>query len=254
MKALSFIVVSFIIVTSAWSESTTASLTAGDILKKVDEVEKYDNFTSEMTQVITTSDDNKRTLKITGWATNTGDKQLSEYTYPKRVAGVKILMLNDGDDIWSFSPRTRRTRHLASHAKKQKVMGSDFTYEDMGGGKMSEKYSGIVLKEETYEDVLCYVLDLTPTPKGPSYDKIIAWVGKNDFAARKVDFYQDGGTTPFKTLYLKDIQKIDGHLIAMEMTMKNNEDGGVTYNKITKADFNSAISDKKFNSETLDRK
>lgn len=234
----------------AWSEPHTAK----DVLEKVDVVEKYDHFTSEMTQIITTSDGNKRSLEIQGWAVNTGEKQLSEYMNPKRVKGVKILMLKDGDDIWSFSPRTRRTRHLASHAKKQKIMGSDFTYEDMGGGKMSEKYQGKILKEEEYENVLCYVLDLTPTSKGPSYDKIVAWVGKNDYSARKVDFYQDGGNKPFKTLYLKNIQNIDGHLIAMEMTMENNEDGGITYNKITKADFNSPISNSKFDPNRLDRK
>lgn len=250
MKIVSMIFAFLLIAGSACSES----LTALEILVKVDDVEKYDYFTSEMTQVITTSDGNKRTLEIKGWAVNTGDKQLSEYIYPKRVKGVKILMLNDGDDIWSFSPRTRRTRHLASHAKKQKVMGSDFTYEDLGGGKMSEKYKGKIVKEEQYDNILCYVLDLTPTPKGPSYDKIIAWVGKDDFYGRKIDFYQDNGNKPFKTLYLKNIQNVDGHLVAMEMTMKNNEDGGITHNKINKADFNTVISGQTFKPDTLDRK
>lgn len=234
----------------SWSET----LTAGDILEKVDEVESYENFTSEMTQIITTSEGNKRTLEIKGWAKGTGDRQLSEYTYPKRVKGVKILMLDDGDDIWSFSPRTRRVRHLASHAKKQKVMGSDFTYEDLGGGKMSEKYQGTVKGEEMIDGVSCYVLDLKPTPKGPSYDRIVGWVGKDDFSARKVDFYQDGGKKPFKTLIMNDIRRVDGHLVPMEMTMKNNEDGGVTYNKIDKADFHTEIHDTRFNPDTLDRK
>ncbi len=238
----------------AFTGSIGFSITCGEILKKLDEVEKYENATMEVTQIITTSDGDKRTLKMKTWGKNTGDKQLSEYTYPKRVKGVKLLMLNDGDDIWSFSPRTKRTRHLASHAKKQKVMGSDFTYEDMGGGKMSEKYSGKILNEEKYDSVDCYVLELIPTDKGPSYDKVIAWVQKDNFASRKINFYDDGNPKPYKVLYLKNIQKISGHIVPMEMTMKNLEDGGETYNKTTKVDFDTNISDRKFNSRKLNRR
>ena len=230
------------------------AITCGEILKKIDEVEKYDYATMEITQIITTSDGDKRTLKMKFWGKNTGDKQLSEYTYPKRIKGVKFLMLNDGNDIWSYSPRTKRTRHLASHAKKQKVMGSDFTYEDMGGGKMSEKYNGKILKEEKYDNVNCFVIELIPTDKGPGYDKIILWVEKKDFATRRIDYFEDGSPKVFKTLYLKNIQKISGHFMAMEMTMKNFEDGGETYNKTTKVDFDSKISDGKFNARRLGRR
>ena len=47
-------------------------------------------------------------------------------------------MLNDGDDIWTYFPRTRRVRKLASHAKKQKVPGSDFSFGDFSS-KIPEK-------------------------------------------------------------------------------------------------------------------
>ena len=42
--------------------------------------------------------------------------------------------------------------------------------------------------------------------------------------------------------------------MAMEMTMKNFEDGGETYNKTTKVDFDSKISDGKFNARRLGRR
>ncbi len=228
-------------------------MTAEQILKRVDQVEKYDHAIAFMEQTITTSGGDKRLLKIKSWSVNTGDKQLAIYTYPKRIKGVKILMLNDGDDIWSYSPRTRRIRHLASHAKKQKVMGSDFTYEDMGGGKMSEKYTGKLLGEEDFEDVSCYVLDMVPTPKGPSYERIIAWIGKHDFVARKIDYFEKGDKKPFKTLFLRDVQNKSGHLVPMEMVMKNHEDGGTTKNLTLEIDFNTPIKADRFKSNRLNR-
>lgn len=233
--------------------ATAGELSVLQILKKVDEVEKYDHAITKMEQIITTSDGAERLLKIEGWAVDTGDKQLSVYVYPRRVKGVKILMLNDGDDIWSYSPRTRRVRHLASHAKKQKVMGSDFTYEDMGGGKMSEKYAGVLKRTEKHEDITCYVLELKPTLKGPSYDHIVAWVGTHDFVVRKVDYFNKGDKKAFKTLYLRDVQEKSGHLVPMEMTMINNEDGGKTKNTTVEIDFDTPVSLKKFESSKLNR-
>ncbi|MCG8338599.1 MAG: outer membrane lipoprotein-sorting protein [Proteobacteria bacterium] len=228
-------------------------ITAAEILKKVDEVEKYDHAIAETEQIITTSGGDKRLLKIKSWAVETGDSQLSVYTYPKRVKGVKILMLNDGDDIWSYSPRTRRIRHLASHAKKQKVMGSDFTYEDMGGGKMSEKYVGMLLKDEVHDGLDCYVVELKPTPKGPSYEKITAWIGKHDFVVRKIDYYNEGDSKAFKTLILRDVQNISDHLVPMEMTMTNHEDGGTTLNRTLNIDFDTPIKKSRFKSNRLNR-
>jgi len=231
-----------------------SGLGAIDILKKMDDVEKYKSIYAESLQIITTSDGEKRTLKIKSWSVNTGDKQLLEYTYPARVKGVKILMLKDGDDIWSYSPRSRRTRHLASHAKKQKVMGSDFTYEDMGGGKMSEKYTGKVIKEEKIDGAVCYVLELKPTPKGPDYGRIVVWVGKKDFVTRRVDYYEKDSEGLLKILYLKDIKVISGHLVAMKLKMINHEDGGETYNEYTKMEYDIPIQSNRFNSSRLDRK
>ncbi len=248
-----FFICTIMLLLTTGQSALASSLSAEQILMEIDKVEKYDHVYMETRQTITTSNGDKRTLKIKSWSMDTGDKQLSVYTYPKRVSGVKILMLNDGDDIWSYSPKTRRTRHLASHAKKQKVMGSDFSYEDIGGGKMSKRYTGAVVKEETIDGINCFVLDLKPTPKGPSYDRILAWVGKTDFAIRKIDYFDDGNQKAFKTLFLKKIKKISGHLVPMEMTMKNNEDGGETENISLSVDFNKTIKADIFDSQKLDR-
>ena len=228
-------------------------LDAETILKKTDEVEGYDSSFSEMQQVITTSSGQKRTLAIRGWAVNNGEKQLSEYLSPADIKGQKILMTEDGDNIWMFNPETRRTRKLGSHMKKKKVMGSDFTYEDQAGGKLIEKYTGVVLNEEEQEGVECYVMELTPTPKGPSYDKVIAWIGKDDFVTRRIDFYQNGDSEPFKRLIMEDVRPVGEKIVAHKMTMTNLEDTTSTVNVITRVQFGVNIPDSIFESRNLER-
>jgi len=72
------------------------------------------------------------------------------------------LMLNNADDIWMFFPRTQRVRKLATHAKKQKMQGSDFSYEDMGSGDaFIEDYDAQRLEDEMREGHDCFKLELT---------------------------------------------------------------------------------------------
>ena len=229
------------------------TLDAAAILEKVDEAEGFTSSFSEMQQIITTSSGQKRTLVLLGWAVNNGEKQLSEYLAPTDINGQRILMTEDGDNIWMYNPETRRTRKLGSHIRKKKVMGSDFTYEDQAGGEISEKYSGKMLREEKQGGVECYVMELTPTPKGPSYDKILAWIGKEDFISRRIDFYQDGDAEPFKRLIMEDIRPVGEKIVAHTMTMTNLEDATETVNMITKIQFGVELPDSIFESRNLER-
>jgi outer membrane lipoprotein-sorting protein len=226
---------------------------AGPILEKSDVAEGYTSQFAEMQQIITTSGGQKRTLVIRAWAVLNGEKQLSEYLAPADIKGQKILMTEDGDNIWMFNPETRRTRKLGSHMKKRKVMGSDFTYEDQAGGKVSEKYAGVVLREEQQGEVDCYVLDLKPTPKGPSYGKIIAYIGKEDFITRRVDYYREGESEPFKRLILEDVRQVGEKRVAHKMTMTNLEDRTETVNLLDKVQFGVELPDTIFESRNLEK-
>lgn len=226
---------------------------AGEILKQCDLAEGFETQFAEMRQVITTSGGKKRTLVIRGWAVDNGDKQLSEYLAPPEIEGQRILMTDEGDNIWMFNPETRRTRKLGSHMKKRKVMGSDFTYEDQAGGKVSKKYTGEVLREEALGGTDCYVLLLKPTARGPSYRQIIAWIGKSDFITRRVDFYQNDETEPFKRLIMEDVRQVGEKRLAHKMTMTNLEDNTETVNIIDKVQFGVELPDSVFESRNLER-
>jgi len=63
---------------------------------------------------------------------------MMRYIKPTSVKGQTFLMLNDGDDIWTYFPRTRRVRKMASHAKKMKVQGGDFSFDDFSSNETWE--------------------------------------------------------------------------------------------------------------------
>ncbi len=204
------------------------------ILQKVDEAEGFESNYSEMKQIITTSSGQERTLVIRAWAVNNGDKQLAEYLAPPDIKGQRILMTDDGDNIWMFNPETRRIRKLGSHMRKKKIMGSDFTYEDQSSGNISKKYTGKLLGNEKIGKAECYLLELRPTPEGPSYGKIMAWIGIEDYIIRQVDYFRKDETKPFKRLVMEDIRKTGKKYYPYKMTMTNLEDKTKTINIIAK--------------------
>jgi outer membrane lipoprotein-sorting protein len=202
------------------------AISVDGIVNRIEEVEKLPHSYSRIKQVITTSSGKKREFEIEGWAMDSSDKILQIYRKPARVRGEKILMLNGGDDIWAYSPKTDRVRHLATHMKKAKVMGSDFSYQDYAAGDYKERFTFKLRKDEKIESTKCYQLELIPTPKGPSYKKVIAWAGKKDFVARKMDFYDDKGL--LKRLSVTEIKKVEQRLVPWKMVMEDLRNGGST--------------------------
>jgi outer membrane lipoprotein-sorting protein len=118
---------------------------------------------------------------------------------------------------------------------------------------MSEKYAGKVLREEKEGQVPCWVLELVPTPKGPSYAKIIAWVGKDDSLTRRVDFYDDTSDRPFKRLILSSIKKAGSKPVAHQLTMTNLLDKTKTVMIIDRIKFGVKIPASLFESRNLEK-
>lgn len=222
------------------------------ILAKVEKNEKMLSSKSEASQIITTSKGKIRTLKMTAWSKDNNEKQLSLYTSPSRVKGDKILQLNDGDDIWFYTPKTDRVRHLAKHAKKRKVQGSDFSYEDLQTWEYDIDFESKLLGEEMIGDIPCYKIELIPTETGPQYSKMINWIDKTKFVALRTDYYEDGHL--LKRLTSSNIEKIKTYWVPKNLLMQNLQDGGKTIYETHEIEVDVEVSDKLFSTNSLKKR
>ncbi len=227
-------------------------LSVDQILEKVNKNEHIKSSVSTVKQVITTGSGNQRTLEMKSYSKDYGASQLSVYSSPARVSGDKILMLNDGDDIWFYTPKTDRIRHIASSAKKQKVQGSDFSYEDMEMWDYKTDFKSTLLGSERVNNVSCYKIEAIPTATGPHYSRLIFWVDKENFVTHQVDYYEEGA--PLKRLTTENIKKIDAHWIPMKYTMKSLIDGGHTIVENLDMEINVELDGKIFSTNYLKQK
>lgn len=229
-------------------------LTGEQIIQKVNDQFNVDTSYAKSKMTITTSSGQKRTFLSESWSKDKGEKNLVRYLEPSRVKGQAILMLNNADDIWMYFPRTQRVRKLASHAKKQKMQGSDFSYEDMGSGDaFIDDFTTERQKDEKMEGYDCYKLELTRIPDSDSsYSRLIIWVVKENFVPVVIDYYDENDPEyHLKRLVQSDIRVIDGIPTGMKAVMYSQSDNTQTEMEMLEVKFNVTLDDRMFTEREL---
>ena len=122
--ALLLVMLAGLLVLMSFAEEPTGP----QIIHMVNEVLSPDSSRAKARMTISTTSGDTRTFLYESWSKNAGEKNLMRYLEPRRIKDQAVLMLNNADDIWMFFPRTQRVRKMATHAKKQKMQGSDFSY------------------------------------------------------------------------------------------------------------------------------
>lgn len=235
------------------ASSVANAQSAAEILEKVDKAAFVKSSRADMIQMVVTPSGDKRTFKMRAYSYNGNEKGMTEYLEPNQVRGMKILTLNDGDDIWTYFPRTNRTRKIASSARNRKVQGSDFTYDDMATGKLAQDWKGKVVGSEKVKGKQCFKLEARPTPSGPkSYSKIFIWVNKSDYTVPRIEYFDEDGAK-LKMLEITDYKKISGVLFPFKYVMTNLLDGGKTLMKVDKVEVNIKLDSALFTEAALSK-
>ena len=218
-----------IIIALAMAFAQKAIPTGDEIVEKMTSIMTQENSKGVMTQTITTSSGKQRTFEFEMFTAGEGEKTLMRYVKPAAARGQAFLMLNNADDIWTYFPRTKRVRKLASSSKNQKVQGSDFSFEDLGSGdSWNKEYSSTNLGKEKLDGTDCWKLESIGIPEeNPSYQKMVVYVRQADFYPLKIDYYDDSDFVE-KSLILEDIKEIEGVPTAMIMKMVNHSKGTET--------------------------
>ncbi len=229
-----------------------AALTGAELIQKSIDISTPKTMISVAKQIVYFYTGRKREFKIKSWSKDGNDKMLMVYLKPARVKGDKFLFLKGGD-IWVYFAKTGRIRRIASSAKKSKMRGSDFSYEDISMmSSLVKNFKSKIIKEAKVDGNKCYVVELKPKKNNNiSYNKLIAYIDKSDFVLRKLDFYKQNKLN--KYLIQSDFKKIGDYFIAEKTVMKSVKNDTKTEMFIDDLKINVTIQDRKFNKNYLSR-
>ncbi|MBN1779710.1 outer membrane lipoprotein-sorting protein [bacterium] len=220
---------------------TARDLTGPQIIQKVNDLMNPESMWAAAKMVIQTTSGQERTFTYESWSGNHGEKNLIRYKEPARVRGQATLLLDYADNIWMYFPRTQRVRKLATHAKKQKMEGSDFSYEDMGAGNaFIDDFESVRLDDEELDGQRCFQIEMTRKKDSDiSYSKMIMFVRQDNFVPVRIVYYDENHPDELlKTLTQSDIRDIQGIPTAMKITMQSESDKSETRMELLEVKYN----------------
>lgn len=231
-------------------------------LRIAQEADAYDlgfkDFTADMVMTLKNRKGEKSVREIRSFTlevSGDGDKTMSVFDDPADIKGTAMLTFTHGlepDDQWLYLPALKRVKRISSKNKSGPFMGSEFAFEDLGSQEI-EKFSYKYLRDEPCGELECYVIERFPQYKHSGYTRQVAWIDKEKYRLKKVDFY-DRKNSLLKTLTFEGYNEYLGHYWRPDtMSMVNHQNGKSTVLRWNNYQFKTGLTDKDFNKNRLKR-
>ena len=213
--------------------------TGRDIAERVKNRPDGDTRYAEMQLTLVKKNGDKRDRKMVSWAMDEGKdtKKIMFFTYPGDVKGTGFLtwdydQTGKEDDKWLYLPAMKKTRRISgSSSKTDFFMGTDFTYDDMGGRGVDEDKHKL-LREEMRDGHKCWVLESVPVDAREIYNRKLSWIRQDCDVTVYVEFY-DKLDKLHRVMSVSELQQVGGYWTVMKMEMKNVQSGHSTQITVT---------------------
>lgn len=234
------------------------SIAADKIMENVYYRPEGDSRKSDLTMTLANARGDKRIRKISQYTLNEGnvEKNLMFFQYPSDVKDTSFMNWSydeagRDDDQWIYLPALKKVKRISSDSKSDYFMGSDFTYDDLGDRHPSSDHHTL-LRTETINRELCYVIESRPKEEDYQYSRTVSWVIQNKWIVLKKEFYDEDGDF-LKTLRVEQIEKIDGFWIILHSQMLNRQNGHSTDMKLENVTLNGDVSKRLFSERYMRR-
>ncbi|PID39448.1 MAG: hypothetical protein CR984_06910 [Proteobacteria bacterium] len=236
-----------------------------DIMTRNYELNRTQDRVIEITMEMVNRSGKKRIRRLTSTAMLTSDgineKRLQRFRFPPDVKGTGFLVeeRSDGDDhMWLYLPTLRKSRRKLASNKKDSFLGTEFSYGDVTGPKVSE-YTYELKGEEEIDGHACYVIQSTPANdeirKDYGYSRRIDYIRKDNFTHQKILFY-DLKQKLLKTLVCADpfeADPVNHKWFVKRREMINHQNGRKTVLQMEEIQINLGLKDKEFTIRYLER-
>jgi len=237
--------------TAGTGPDLTRSLTARELLDRVDDLFRGTSSHGVMTMKVTTAHWS-RELKLEEWSEGK-EKTLIRILAPKKERGTATLKV--GKDIWNFLPKVKRVIKLPSSMMGDSWMGSHFTNDDLvKDSRMADDYD----YEATFrgEKDGEAVTELTCKPKPDAavvWGKIVLRLRDRDLMPLGGDYYDEDMKLARKMVF-SGFRDMGGRLLPAEMTIlpsdKPKESTAVVYESL---EFDSTLDKGTFSLRNLQK-
>ena len=188
------------------------------------------------------------------------DRLLVRFLFPNDIKGTGFLVLEHpgaDDERFLYLPALGRVRRIAGEEKQDSFVGSDFTYEDIGGRALTDYRYAILDSAASWTDPggkawSAWTLESRAIDPNATYPRVVSTVLKETFvivAARNFNPRND----IVKTFEVRKLEQVTGIWTAVEMVMQNLRDRTRTEMSVTRVDYNTGLKEADFTRRTLEQ-
>ena len=207
----------------------------------------------------------ERTLGVNGLRGQggAGDRVLVRFTYPNDIAGTGFLVWErpgGDDDRFLYLPALARVRRITGSERQESFVGSDFTYEDIGGRAL-EDYTYTLVPEDgswngSWADSLgarhpAWRLESKARDADALYPKVISTIRKDNFVVVAAEVFNRRGERA-KAYRVTKLSQVQGIWTVMASTMANEIDRTRTELAVTEARYNTGLAERDFSRRELE--
>ncbi|MBO8131594.1 MAG: outer membrane lipoprotein-sorting protein [Candidatus Marinimicrobia bacterium] len=218
-----------IFIISVFYFSIVLSQTGREIMEKVDKENKYKTAVAKSRMILINKRGQKRERTVVRFEEDyeKGDvdkKTLVVFDYPNDIRGTALLVWSynipsKDDDRWLYLPAVKRVKRIAGKSKSEYFMGTDFTYDDLGGRSLDEDKFELIGKE-VIDSVECFKIEAIPLEKEPTYSKRILWVLPEKWVIKRVDYFDNNGNL-LKRMVCDRLENANGRWLYTKLQMNN---------------------------------
>jgi Outer membrane lipoprotein-sorting protein len=189
-----------------------------------------------------------------------GDRLLIRFTYPNDIRGTSFLVWEhpDADDErFLYLPSLARVRRIAGAETQESFVGTDFTYEDIGGRELHE-YTYTILDENVSWAPTsgtarpAWRLESRRKDASATFPRVVSLVLKDLFFVAHAEIHNRRNEKQ-KTYSVRRLEQVEGIWTAIGAEMTDAQEKTRTELTVERIDYNVGLKASDFSRRELER-
>jgi hypothetical protein len=188
-----------------------------------------------------------------------GDRALIRFTYPNDIRNTAFLVWEHpgaDDERFLYLPALGRVRRIAGQEKDESFVGSDLSYEDIGGRDISD-YTYAFTTEATSWTAPdgtrhpAWLLESKAKDQNAEFPRSVSFVLKDAFVITAADVFNRRNER-VKHFEARRLERVEGIWTVLDLVMSNERDNTRTELTTTSIDYNVGLKEDNFSRRQLE--
>ena len=189
----------------------------------------------------------------------TGDRSLIRFTYPNDIRNTAFLVWEhpDADDErFLYLPALGRVRRIAGQEKDESFVGSDLSYEDIGGRDIADYTYAFVGENASWTAPdgtrhPAWLLESKAKDPNAANPRSVSVVLKDRFIVTAADIFNRRNER-VKHFEVRKLDRVEDIWTVLDLVMSNERDKTRTELTTTSIDYNVGLTDRDFSRRQLE--